>query len=197
MVFQYGAPVHGAQYGAPAHGAPQYGAPQYGPPRPQYGPQYGPPQYSPPPHPPFHPPHLAPYAGGGNPQVPVWGYGHYPPPPPEPPRRDAIDHAERALHKDWGRTAAGARAVSRGVDNDERVKPAVVQPKKTLNNEVSKGGMSYSASGMLTADVTSLGVYCQGVTNCDAWTVFSFPLPLFIVCTITVGHVTDDFYFRT
>jgi hypothetical protein len=35
-----------------------------------------------------------------------------------------------------------------------------------------------------------------GVTNCDAWTVFSFPLPLFIACTITVGHVTDDLYFR-
>jgi hypothetical protein len=33
--------------------------------------------------------------------------------------------------------------------------------------------------------------------NCDVWTVFSFPLPLFIVCTITVGHVTDDLYFRT
>jgi hypothetical protein len=76
---------------------------------------------------------------GGNPQVPVWGYGRYP--PPEPLRRDAIDHAERAVHEDWGRTAAGAGAASRGVDNDERVKPAVVQPKKTLNNEVSKGGM--------------------------------------------------------
>jgi hypothetical protein len=37
----------------------------------------------------------------------------------------------------------------------------------------------------------------QCVTNCDAWTVFSFPLLLFIVCTITVGHVTDDLYFRT
>jgi hypothetical protein len=37
----------------------------------------------------------------------------------------------------------------------------------------------------------------QVVTNCDAWTVFSFPLLLFIVCTITVGHVTDDLYFRT
>jgi hypothetical protein len=35
------------------------------------------------------------------------------------------------------------------------------------------------------------------VTNCDAWTVFSFSLPLFIACTITVGHVTDDLYFRT
>jgi hypothetical protein len=34
------------------------------------------------------------------------------------------------------------------------------------------------------------------VTNCDAWTVFSFSLPLFIACTITVGHVTDDLYFR-
>jgi hypothetical protein len=34
------------------------------------------------------------------------------------------------------------------------------------------------------------------VMNCDVWTVFSFPLLLFIACTITVGHVTDDFYFR-
>jgi hypothetical protein len=33
------------------------------------------------------------------------------------------------------------------------------------------------------------------VTNCDAWTIFSFSLPLFIACTITVGHVTDDLYF--
>jgi hypothetical protein len=35
------------------------------------------------------------------------------------------------------------------------------------------------------------------VTNCDVWTVFSFSLLLFIACTITVSHVTDDFYFRT
>jgi hypothetical protein len=35
------------------------------------------------------------------------------------------------------------------------------------------------------------------VTNCDVWTVFSFSLPLFIMCTITVSHVTDDFYFHT
>jgi hypothetical protein len=35
------------------------------------------------------------------------------------------------------------------------------------------------------------------VTNCDAWTIFSFSLLLFIACTITVGHVTDDLYFRT
>jgi hypothetical protein len=34
------------------------------------------------------------------------------------------------------------------------------------------------------------------VTNCDAWTVFSFSLPLFIACTIIVGHVTDDLYLR-
>jgi serine/threonine protein kinase len=34
------------------------------------------------------------------------------------------------------------------------------------------------------------------VTNCDTWTVFSFSLPLFIACTITVGDVTDDLYFR-
>jgi hypothetical protein len=33
--------------------------------------------------------------------------------------------------------------------------------------------------------------------NCDTWTVFSFSLPLFIACTITVGHVTDDLYLRT
>jgi hypothetical protein len=26
---------------------------------------------------------------------------------------------------------------------------------------------------------------------------FHFLLPLFIACTITVGHVTDDLYFRT
>jgi hypothetical protein len=35
------------------------------------------------------------------------------------------------------------------------------------------------------------------VTNCDVWTVFSISLLLFITCTITVGHVTDDLYFRT
>jgi hypothetical protein len=35
------------------------------------------------------------------------------------------------------------------------------------------------------------------VTNRDTWTVFSFSLPLFIACTITVGHVIDDLYFRT
>jgi hypothetical protein len=35
------------------------------------------------------------------------------------------------------------------------------------------------------------------VTNCDVWTVFSLSSSLFIVCTITVGHVTDDLYFRT
>jgi hypothetical protein len=35
------------------------------------------------------------------------------------------------------------------------------------------------------------------VTNCDTWTVFSFSLLLFIACTITVGHVTDNLYFCT
>jgi hypothetical protein len=34
------------------------------------------------------------------------------------------------------------------------------------------------------------------VTNRDTWTIFSFSLPLFITCTITVGHVTDDLYFH-
>jgi hypothetical protein len=38
---------------------------------------------------------------------------------------------------------------------------------------------------------------CSSVTNCDAWTVFSFSLLLFIACTTIVGHVTDDLYFHT
>jgi hypothetical protein len=38
---------------------------------------------------------------------------------------------------------------------------------------------------------------CRVVTNCDTWTVFSFSLCLFIACTTTVGHVTDDLYFCT
>jgi hypothetical protein len=46
-------------------------------------------------------------------------------------------------------------------------------------------------------ELVSLTPLFDVVTNCDVWTVFSFPLLLFIVCTITVSHVTDDLYFRT